>query len=55
MNTEKLERYASIPEEEKRLADALLFETTQETLEKFTNFYRAGKEERYHYPRNINA
>ncbi|MGR5898733.1 B12-binding domain-containing protein [Bacillus cereus] len=43
MNTEKLERYASIPEEEKRLADALLFETTKETLEEFTNFYRVAK------------
>ncbi|PDY46629.1 hypothetical protein COM88_35190, partial [Bacillus cereus] len=43
VNTEKLERYASIPEEEKRLADALLFETTKETLEEFTNFYRVAK------------
>ncbi|MFK4478446.1 methionine synthase [Bacillus sp. RC206] len=43
VNTEKLERYALIPEEEKRLADALLFETTKETLEKFTNFYRVAK------------
>ena len=43
VNTEKLERYASIPDEEKRLADALLFETTQETLEEFTNFYRVAK------------
>ncbi|KEK26187.1 methionine synthase [Bacillus gaemokensis] len=43
VNTEKLERYASIPEEEKALADALLFETTKETLEEFTNFYRGAK------------
>ncbi|HEK9101519.1 methionine synthase [Bacillus pfraonensis] len=43
VNTEKLERYASIPEEEKGLADALLFETTKETLEEFTNFYRVAK------------
>ena len=43
VNTEKLERYASIPEEEKELADALLFETTKETLEEFTNFYRSAK------------
>lgn len=43
VNTEKLERYASIPEEEKKLADALLFETTKETLEEFTNFYRVAK------------
>ncbi|ENQ3081120.1 methionine synthase [Bacillus cereus] len=40
VNTEKLERYASISEEEKALANALLFETTKETLEEFTNFYR---------------
>lgn len=43
VNTEKLERYASIPEEEKKLADALLFETSKETLEEFTNFYRSAK------------
>ncbi|MFJ8527883.1 methionine synthase [Bacillus sp. NPDC094106] len=43
VNTEKLERYASIPEEEKELADALLFETTKEALEEFTNFYRSAK------------
>ncbi|PEB53346.1 methionine synthase [Bacillus pseudomycoides] len=43
VNTEKLERYASIPEEEKELADALLFETMKETLEEFTNFYRSAK------------
>ncbi|WP_242218729.1 methionine synthase [Bacillus cereus group sp. BfR-BA-01380] len=44
VNTEKLERYASISEEEKALANALLFETTKETLEKFTNFYRNVKQ-----------
>lgn len=43
VNTEKLERYASISEEEKKLANALLFETKQETLETFTNFYRNAK------------
>ncbi|CAM4129033.1 5-methyltetrahydrofolate--homocysteine methyltransferase [Bacillus manliponensis] len=43
VNTEKLERYASISEEEKKLANDLLFETTQETLETFTNFYRNAK------------
>ncbi|WP_369902617.1 methionine synthase [Bacillus manliponensis] len=43
VNTEKLERYASIAEEEKKLANELLFETTQETLETFTNFYRNAK------------
>ncbi|MDM5156453.1 methionine synthase [Bacillus sp. DX1.1] len=43
VNTEKLERYASISEKEKGMADALLFETTKETLEEFTNFYRNTK------------
>lgn len=32
VNTEKLERFASIPEEEVRLAEALLFDTNDETL-----------------------
>ncbi|MFD2371997.1 methionine synthase [Brevibacillus sp. GCM10020057] len=45
VNTEKLERYASIPEEERRLAEALLFETSDETLAAFTEFYRAKKKE----------
>ncbi|MFX3624903.1 MAG: methionine synthase [Ectobacillus sp.] len=43
VNTEKLERYASISEEEKALSDRLLFETTKETLEEFTTFYRTAK------------
>lgn len=45
VNTEKLERYASIPEEEILLAEKLLFETTDETLATFTNFYRNKKKE----------
>jgi len=40
VNTEKLERFASIPEEEVKLAEALLFDTTEETLAKFIDFYR---------------
>ncbi len=43
VNTEKLERYASIPEEERRLAEALIFETTDETLAEFVAFYRTKK------------
>jgi 5-methyltetrahydrofolate--homocysteine methyltransferase len=43
VNTEKLERYASIPDEEKTLSDRLLFETSKETLEEFTAFYRVAK------------
>lgn len=46
VNTEKLERFASIPKEEVKLAEALLFETSQETLAKFTEFYRGKKAEK---------
>lgn len=45
VNTEKLERYASIPEDERKLAEALLFETNDETLAAFTEFYRHKKKE----------
>lgn len=43
VNTEKLERFASIPAEEVKQAEALLFETSQETLAEFTEFYRGKK------------
>ncbi|BAQ09218.1 methionine synthase [Bacillus sp. OxB-1] len=46
VNTEKLERYASIPEEEVKMANELLFSTTDETLAEFTNFYRGKKKEK---------
>ncbi|KPL58928.1 methionine synthase [Rossellomorea vietnamensis] len=45
VNTEKLERFASIPQEEVRMAEKLLFETTDETLAEFTAFYRGKKKE----------
>ncbi|MEH7346864.1 methionine synthase [Bacillus sp. JJ1532] len=45
VNTEKLERFASIPKEEVQLAEKLLFETTDETLAAFTEFYRDKKKE----------
>lgn len=45
VNTEKLERYASIPEEERVLAEKLLFETNNENLALFTSFYRNKKKE----------
>ncbi|WP_289139263.1 methionine synthase [uncultured Brevibacillus sp.] len=45
VNTEKLERYASIPESERKLSEALLFETNDETLAAFTEFYRQKKKE----------
>jgi 5-methyltetrahydrofolate--homocysteine methyltransferase len=45
VNAEKLERYASIPEEERKLAEALLFDTNDQTLAEFTAFYREKKKE----------
>jgi 5-methyltetrahydrofolate--homocysteine methyltransferase len=47
VNTEKLERYASIPEEERKMAETFLFETDEsnydEVLAEFTQFYRGKK------------
>ncbi|WP_251549909.1 methionine synthase [Neobacillus muris] len=45
VNTEKLERFASISQEEAELAEKLLFHTTDETLAVFTDFYRDKKKE----------
>ncbi|APH05951.1 methionine synthase [Bacillus weihaiensis] len=45
VNTEKLERFASIPKEEIEMAEKLLFNTTDESLATFTNFYRGKKKE----------
>ncbi len=45
VNTEKLERFASIPAEEVEMAEKLLFETTDESLALFTDFYRGKKKE----------
>ncbi|OCA85758.1 methionine synthase [Bacillus sp. FJAT-27225] len=45
VNTEKLERFASISKEEVELAEDLLFRTTDETLARFTEFYRGKKKE----------
>nr|WP_141190821.1 methionine synthase [Terrilactibacillus laevilacticus] len=45
VNTEKLERFASISEEEVKLADDLLFRTSDKTLADFTAFYRGKKKE----------
>lgn len=45
VNTEKLERFASISKEEVALAEALLFNTTDDTLAVFTDFYRDKKKE----------
>ncbi|TWI52853.1 methionine synthase [Halalkalibacter nanhaiisediminis] len=46
VNTEKLERYASISDEEKEMSNKLLFETTDENLAEFTAFYRGKKAEK---------
>lgn len=40
VNTEKLERFASIPEENVKMAEKLLFETSDEALAAFTEHYR---------------
>ncbi|MDQ0232270.1 methionine synthase [Metabacillus malikii] len=45
VNTEKLERFASIPKEEIELSEELLFKTTDESLAAFTAFYRGRKKE----------
>ncbi|WP_425452795.1 methionine synthase [Ammoniphilus oxalaticus] len=46
VNTEKLERFASIPAEERQMSEELLFDTTDETLATFTAFYREKKVEK---------
>lgn len=46
VNTEKIERYASIPENEINLANDLLFNTNNQTLADFTDFYRDKKKEK---------
>jgi 5-methyltetrahydrofolate--homocysteine methyltransferase len=43
VNTEKLERYASISAEERKLAEDLLFDTTDDTLDKFVAHFREKK------------
>ncbi|MBT2637893.1 methionine synthase [Bacillus sp. ISL-39] len=45
VNTEKLERFASISSEEVKMAEDLLFNTTDKTLAEFTDFYRGKKKE----------
>lgn len=47
VNSEKLERYASIPEDEKKLAEDVLFNTSDETVAQFTAHFRVAK------PKNI--
>lgn len=51
VNAEKLQRYASIPIEEREMAEKVLFQTNEQILAQFTDFYRdkKGKE-----PKEIN-
>ena len=46
VNTEKLERYASIPEEERRLAEELIYNTNDDTLAAFVAAFREKKVEK---------
>lgn len=43
VNTEKLERYASISEEDRRLAEALIYDTSDDTLAAFVAAFREKK------------
>ncbi|WP_455675341.1 methionine synthase [Pradoshia sp.] len=43
VNTENLQRFALIPEEEIMLSEGLLFHNSDETLSKFVEFYRTKK------------
>lgn len=45
VNTEKLERFASIPESERNLSERLLLQTNDELVAEFTAFYREKKVE----------
>lgn len=40
VNAEKLQRYASLPEKERQLSEDLLFNTNEETVARFAEFYR---------------
>ena len=46
VNTQKLERYASIPETERKLAEDLIFHTSDETLAAFVAYFREKKAEK---------
>jgi len=43
VNAEKLQRYPSIPQAEKKMAEELLLNTNDQTLKQFTDFYREKK------------
>lgn len=46
VNTEALERYASIPEEERRLSEELIYNTNDDTLAEFVAHFRVKKVEK---------
>ncbi|WP_079909094.1 methionine synthase [Paenibacillus sp. 32352] len=46
VNTQNLERYASIPEHERELAERLIFDTNDETLAEFVAHFREKKVEK---------
>lgn len=51
VNAEKLERYASIPEEERRLAEDLLFNRHGDAIARFATFYKDKTTEKAAPPR----
>ncbi len=46
MNTQRLQRYPSIPEEERKLTEDLIFNTNDETLAAFVAYFREKKVEK---------
>lgn len=46
VNTEKVERYASIPEEERKLAEELIYNTNDDTLSAFVAAFAAKRSRR---------
>lgn len=53
VNTEKLERYASIPEHERKLSEALLYDTNDDTLAAFVAAFRDKKVEKKEKTQNL--
>lgn len=53
VNTEKLERYASIPEHERKLAEELLYDTNDDTLAAFVAAFRHRKVEKKEKTSNL--
>lgn len=53
VNTEKLERYASIPEDERKLAEELIYNTNDDTLAAFVAAFRDKKVEKKEKASNL--